>query len=276
MLEIPEAQVIAQQINAILKGERVQSVVVNASPHKFAWFNGDPAAYAPLLSGLCLDGAIARGGQVEISFGSVNLLLCDGISARFVAAGQPLPKTHQLLIEFDSGSDLCCSVQMYGGLYAFHSGDFQNPYYLAACEKPSPLTDAFSAVYFDRLRAESDPKFSAKAFLATEQRVPGLGNGVLQDILYCAGLHPKQKIGTLTDAEFAKLYRCVVDTLRDMARLGGRDVECDLYGNPGGYHTRCSRLTLGTPCAVCGNSITKENYMGGAVYVCPGCQSARR
>ena len=69
MLEIPEAQVIAQQINAKLKGERVLSVIVNASPHKFAWFNGDPEAYAPLFSGLCLDSANARGGQVEISFG---------------------------------------------------------------------------------------------------------------------------------------------------------------------------------------------------------------
>lgn len=275
MLEIPEAQVIAQQINAKLKGERVQSVIVNASPHKFAWFNGDPEAYAPLFSGLCLDSANARGGQVEISFGSVRLVLCDGVNARYIPANQPSPKTHQLLIAFESGATLCFTVQMYGGLYAFRDGDFNNPYYLAACEKPSPLTDAFSAEYFERLRADSSPKLSAKAFLATEQRVPGLGNGVLQDILYCAGIHPKRKLGTLADTEYAKLYRCVIDTLRDMVRLGGRDVESDLYGNPGGYRTRCSRLTLGTPCAVCGASIVKESYMGGAVYVCPVCQPVR-
>lgn|GEM_PF-2077218 len=30
-----------------------------------------------------------------------------------------------------------------------------------------------------------------KAFLATEQRIPGLGNGVLQDILWTARIHPK-------------------------------------------------------------------------------------
>ena len=276
MLEIPEAQVIAQQINTLLKGERVQSVIVNASPHKFAWFHGDPTAYAPLFSGLSLDGAEARGGQVEIAFGSAKLLLCDGINARFVAANQPRPKTQQLLIEFGSGSALCCSVQMYGGLYAFSNGDFQNPYYLAACEKPSPLTDAFSVDYFRRLRTENDPKLSIKAFLATEQRVHGLGNGVLQDILYHAGLHPKQKISTLTDTEFMKLYTCLVETLRAMTQLGGRDVENDLYGNPGGYRTCCSRLTLGTVCAVCGTNIIKENYMGGAVYLCPGCQPVRK
>ena len=84
-----------------------------------------------------------------------------------------------------------------------------------------PLTDAFSGEYFERLRADSSPKLSVKAFLATEQRVPGLGNGVLQDILYCAGIHPKRKLGTLADTEYAKLYRCVIDTLRDMVRLGG-------------------------------------------------------
>lgn len=276
MLEIPEAQVIAQQINVTLRGECVRSVIANASPHKFAWFNGAPEDCVPLFTGLCLDGAAAHGGQVEIAFGSVRLVLCDGVNLRYQPAGQPRPKTHQLLIEFSGGGALCCSVQMYGGLYAFRNGDFQNPYYQAACGKPSPLTDAFSFDYFDRLRTGSDSGLSAKAFLATEQRVPGLGNGVLQDILYCAGIHPKRKLATLSDTEYRKLYHCLVDTLRDMVRQGGRDVECDLFGNPGGYRTRCSRLSVGTPCAVCGTAILKESYMGGAVYVCPVCQPMQK
>ncbi|MCQ4762422.1 hypothetical protein NE555_17590, partial [Alistipes onderdonkii] len=41
----------------------------------------------------------------------------------------------------------------------------------------SPLGDGFDAAYFDRLVAGAKPNLSAKAFLATEQRIPGLGNG---------------------------------------------------------------------------------------------------
>lgn len=40
-----------------------------------------------------------------------------------------------------------------------------------------------------------------KAFLAAEQRFPGIGNGVLQDILLESGIHPKRKISTLRDLE---------------------------------------------------------------------------
>jgi formamidopyrimidine-DNA glycosylase len=42
---------------------------------------------------------------------------------------------------------------------------------------------------------------SAKAFLATEQRIPGLGNGVLQDILFTAGIHPKRKMAAISEEE---------------------------------------------------------------------------
>lgn len=72
-----------------------------------------------------------------------------------------------------------------------------NPYYLVAKEKPSPLSEQFDYPYFlNILSAPSAEKLSAKAVLATEQRIPGIGNGVLQDILYNAGLHPKRKVGT--------------------------------------------------------------------------------
>jgi len=50
---------------------------------------------------------------------------------------------------------------------------------------------------------------SAKAVLATQQRIPGLGNGVLQDVLWRAGVHPKRKLGTVSAAGREKLYGAV-------------------------------------------------------------------
>ena len=274
MLEIPEAYVLAQQLEATVVGKAVQGVIANASPHKFAWFHGDPALYAPQLTGLAVEGAQPRGGQVELRLGAMRLVLCEGINARYLAPGEAPPKTHQLLLSFADGSALSCTVQMYGGMYAFAQGTLDNPYYLLSCQKPSPLTEGFSEAYFEGLRRDADAKLSLKAFLATEQRVPGLGNGVLQDLLFEARLHPKRKLGTLSDSAYAGLYHTVVDTLWAMARAGGRDVETDLFGRAGGYATRCSRLTVGQPCAVCGTAIAKESYMGGAIYFCPTCQPA--
>jgi formamidopyrimidine-DNA glycosylase len=51
------------------------------------------------------------------------------------------------------------------------------------------------------LSPDAVQKLSLKAALATEQRIPGLGNGSLQDILWQAHLHPKRKTNTLSDEE---------------------------------------------------------------------------
>jgi formamidopyrimidine-DNA glycosylase len=212
--------------------------------------------------------------MVEIWAGPERILLGDGVSLRYFPAGERLPSKHQLLIEFDDSSSLVGSVQMYGGLWAFPAGEFDNQYYLAAKQKPSPLTDEFDYAYFGSLlEGEKLESLSAKAFLATEQRIPGLGNGVLQDILWAARIHPRRKVATLSDQELRGLFGSVKSVLREMAARGGRDTERDLYGRPGSYKTVLSRNTVDTPCPACGTTIKKEAYMGGSVYYCGGCQS---
>jgi formamidopyrimidine-DNA glycosylase len=155
----------------------------------------------------------------------------------------------------------------------FREGGCDNEYYLGALARPSVFTDAFDAAYFAGILEQPGmEKLSAKAFLATEQRIPGLGNGVLQDILIRAGIHPKTKIAGLDEERRKRLFHAVKETLAEMSDGGGRDTEMDLDGNPGGYRTILSRKTVGTPCPACGQVIEKAAYMGGSVYFCPGCQ----
>ncbi len=141
-------------------------------------------------------------------------------------------------------------------------------------KSPQPLNDdLFTEAYFLLLLAgEAVQKLSLKAALATEQRIPGLGNGVLQDILWNARLSPKRKVNTLTAHETHTLFATLKHTLAEMTRLGGRDTEKDLFGNPGGYPVVMSAKNNGAPCPNCGTSITKEAYMGGSVYFCRDCQ----
>ena len=103
---------------------------------------------------------------------------------------------------------------MYGGLWCFKEGDFENQYYFLAKEKLSPLSNEFDRTYFDSIiSAPGNEKISTKALLATEQRIPGLGNGVLQDILYNARIHPKRKVNTFTDTDIENLYNSIKSTL---------------------------------------------------------------
>ncbi len=273
MIEIPESIVLAKQLNKTVKSKVIKSVTVNQSPHKFAWFHGEPEQYNSLLKGKKIVVAKAFGGKVEIEVEDIRIAFSEGINLRYAENEKGLPKKHQLLIGFTDGTYLVASVQMYGGMLAFKEGAIDNEYYLKAYSAVNPIGDDFSMNYFTKLISkEGMEKLSIKAFLATEQRIPGLGNGVLQDILFNAKIHPRRKVNTLNDDEIHALFDSIKSTLSEMAENGGRDTEKDLFGNPGGYKTKASKFTKSTPCPECGGAIVKKDYLGGSVYYCEGCQ----
>lgn len=273
MIEIPEAIELSKQICENISGKEIINVTAAASPHKFAWYHGEPAGYHDLLSGKVLGAAKGVGSMVEVTAGDAVLLFSEGVSLRFHGTGEKRPEKHQLLVEFEDLSALSASVQMYGGLFCFKAGDFVNKYYDIAKEKPSPISEQFNEAYFDSIiSAPENAGLSAKALLATEQRIPGLGNGVLQDVLFNGTIHPKRKVRSLSDSDREKLYKSLKNTLAHMTFKGGRDTERDLFGCYGGYKSVLSKNTVGKPCPVCGELVKKEAYLGGSIYFCPGCQ----
>lgn len=276
MLEHPECHVIADQMNQTIRGKTVRNVYAGLSPHKFAFFTGDPALYHGFISGKMIGPTRAIGPMMETEIGDYRLLMGDGVNVRFFGPQDKLPAKIQLQLEFEDSSFLVCTVQMYGGMWLFRPGENDSVYYAAAVEKPSPLTKEFSEDYFMDLCRDAKQNLSAKAFLATEQRIPGLGNGVLQDILFRARLHPKTKLETLPEERRKELHRIVKDTLFEMTAKGGRDTEKDLFGASGGYQTILSSKTVSQPCPVCGGDIVKQPYLGGSVYFCPQCQPLDR
>lgn len=273
MIEIPEAIVLAEQCKQILMGKVVEEVLAGQSPHKFAWYVGEPEDYPKKLLGKRVQTAQAFGGHIEMELGDVFLAFSDGIQLSYLEVNQKPPKKHQLLIRFTDQSALVASVRMYGGMWCFYEGEWDNIYYQLAKEKPGPLDSVFTPAYFRALiNEETVQTLSAKAFLATEQRIPGLRNGVLQDILFDAGIHPKRKLFGLSASERDGLYHSIQRVLSDMVEKRGRDTEKDLLGQPGGYRTKMCRKTLGLDCPKCGSKIQKASYLGGSIYYCPGCQ----
>lgn len=275
MLEIPEAKVVSDQLSKTIVGKTIRRVTANASPHKFAFFTGDPAGYDELFAGREITSAEPLAGQIELTAGDLKLVLSDGVNLRYFAIPEQKPEKHQLRIDFDDLSAVICTVQMYGMIWGFRAGENDNPYYLVAREKPNPLTSAFDSAYFAEILNAAKPNLSIKGVLATEQRIPGLGNGVLQDILFNARINPKSKLAALTDLEKEDLYDSVKHTLRDMTDKGGRDTEKDLFGCSGGYATIMSSKTLNDPCPRCGKAVVRLAYLGGNVYFCPHCQPVK-
>lgn len=276
MIELPEALCRAEELKENLAGKTVEKVDPPSSPHKFCWFNGEPEEYDGMLAGRTVEMAEGFGSYAELFFdGGKRLCVNDGVNLRLIEAGGKQPDKYQLRIHFTDGMSLAFTVAMYGGIIC-HDGSWENEYYKKSREGVPPLSEDFDPAYFESLLETVKPSMSAKAFLATEQRIPGIGNGVLQDILFEAGIHPKCQVGTWHQKERQAVFSALKSVLREMTKRGGRDTEKDLFGRPGRYRTRMSKNTLGQPCPRCRTEIVKMAYLGGAVYFCPWCQVSKK
>jgi len=275
MIELPETYVLAEQIEKTLKGNKIASAVANAHPHAFAWYTGDPGMYDGKLRGKTVTASTPGtgytcGGNTEIL--CEDMLLVISTPIKYHISGSKLPAKHQLLIEFEDASRMSCTVQMWGAMFLMSVENGEVPAEYEKNKKPDPLTDGFDEGYFNSLWVTANPGLSAKAFLATEQRIPGFGNGVLHDVLWNANIHPKRKLQTMDESDRKKLFGSVKSTLYAMKTNGGRDTEKDLFGIKGGYKCVLSANTYKDSCPGCGGPIIREAYLGGNIYYCPVCQ----
>jgi len=292
-MSLAENQVISNQLQNTVVGKKIVRTIANQNPHSFVWFATEPR-YAFAAKEVShkqaeqydemLTGKIIKGSDVHFgSYSTYNFLyvgdrvLMFGIPTRYYAAGEKLPKRHQLLLTFDDGSAMALCGSLGGTIYLFRVNkqglaiDYMPPSF------PSVLSDDFSELFFLDLIKNTDltklqPAKSVKCFLATKNRIPGLDNVILHEILWEAQVNPKSIMATLGQDEYKRLYAAIKKVFPAVIAAGGRDTERDIFGNFGSYATKASKNTLGKPCDRCGELIVKESYMGGVVYYCPKCQ----
>jgi formamidopyrimidine-DNA glycosylase len=114
MIEIPESKTISHQAGNALVNKRISKVYEATSPHKFAFYSGDPTEYAKLLTGRQIKSAKGHGMFVDLYCdGDICITIGEGINMRYCPAGEQHPKKHQLLIEFVDGSFLVFTVAGY-------------------------------------------------------------------------------------------------------------------------------------------------------------------
>ncbi len=273
MLELPEVLTLSKQAGETLSGKTITQVFNATKPHKFAFYNSDPLEYGKLLVGKTVKSSKGYGMFVDFYLSdNITMNIGDGVIARYYPSGAEIPANYQLLIVFDDESFLVFTIAMYGFINVYPDGIIDNKYYNLSRESISPLSEEYTEKEFEKLFTEAKKSLSAKALLATEQRIPGVGNGVTQDILFNARIHPKQKVLSLSDARKKTLFNSLKETLKDMTLAGGRDTQPDLFGSNGSYQTILSAKTWKNPCPRCSSTIVKEAYLGGSVYYCPECQ----
>jgi len=292
-MSLVENHVISNQLRNTVVGKTIVKTVANQNQHNFVWFATEPQyvfsapdvsnreakKYDSLLTGKAIKNSDVHFG----GYGTYNFLyigdraLMFSLPARYYAAGEKPPKRHQLYLTFNDGSSLAMCASLGGMIYLFKVNkeglaiDYLPPNF------PSVLSDDFSESFFLEFIKNTDltklkPAKTVKCFLAAKNRIPGLDNSILHEILWEAKVNPKSVMSALGQNDYKRLYTAIKKVFPAAIKASGRDNEKDLFGNNGGYITRASKNTLGKPCKRCSEKIVKEAYMGGVVYYCPKCQ----
>ena len=275
MIELPEAMIIARQMNKELKGKHIASCIRGNAPHKFAFYSRPPEEYESILKDKTMGPTIENGSLILASVEPDYVLVLGGGGERilFHRSKDTLPKKHQLLLHFQDDTYLTVTVQGWGHAQLFNPSEFAAHPYVGK-KGVSPLSEVFTFGSFQGLfgdLAEEDPR-SIKYFIISKPGVWGVGNGYLQDILFRAKIHPRKRCIDITEKEKRALYEAIRETLKQAVEQDGRDTEFDLYNRPGGYQRILDSKKVGRPCPECGTPIEKIQFLGGASYFCPNCQ----
>ncbi|MEZ4392601.1 MAG: DNA-formamidopyrimidine glycosylase family protein [Polyangiales bacterium] len=105
-----------------------------------------------------------------------------------------------------------------------------------------------------------------KAVLLRQERFPGVGNWMADEILWRAGLHPARRAGALDGAEVARLRRAVRRVARDALTAIAED-----WSYPASW-LFAHRWTDGGDCPRCAQALRRQPIGGRTTCWCPGCQ----
>ena len=276
MIELPEAITLSRQFNETLRGKNIAECMRGNAPHKFAFYTLSPEEYAAILPGKVLGTAYDQGNGIFLpAEPDYTLIFGHGGERIFLHAdASTLPAKHQFLLRFTDGTYLTVTVQMWGSAQLHKTAEMTLNKNFYGFDMISPLSAEFNEDYFLNLFGylPAGSKDSVKFFMISKPGVWGVGNGYLQDILFRARLHPRRRALETSLKERRELYKATMETLHLAVECGGRESELDLFGQPGRYQKLLDSTSAGKPCPVCGTTIEKIQFMGGASYFCPNCQ----
>jgi formamidopyrimidine-DNA glycosylase len=118
-------------------------------------------------------------------------------------------------------------------------------------------------------------KGSLKKQLTDQSIIAGIGNCYSDEICFVAGVLPSRISFSLTDEEWATLYRSMKSVLLEAAQAGGYMDEAFFTGDvrTGQYNDQCKVYDReGQPCYRCGQTIVRRDVSAKKSFCCPNCQ----
>lgn len=185
-------------------GGRITTVRLNAGKRIFR--GSDPRELVRTLTGTRLLESFAAAKQMLFHFSGDNWLgIHLGMSGELrVEPPAYAPGKHDHLVLVQKERQLVLNDPRMFGRVLFHHGKAEPAWWISIA--PAILSPAFTVdAVADFLHRRT--KAPIKAVLLMQERFPGIGNWMADEILWRAALHPKRPAGSLTPAEIRILHR---------------------------------------------------------------------
>lgn len=276
MPELPEAEVVAQQLRTNLIGATLADYwvgrmdIVREGGHTFPWYRG------AILQ------RIQRFGK-SVALGFVKEHECCYIVAELGMTGLLLfrsvlvkhPQHVHVRLSFTGGKEpelRYWNPRRFGRLSLLDQKGLDR--YVARRFGCDPL----SVSRHDFVQLLRERRGRLKPLLMHQQVIAGIGNIYANEILFRTGLHPNREVSRIREATLMKLYDNMQRVLREAVVDGGSSVR-DFFA-PDGSEGRYKRHHLaygkeGQPCPNgCGRLIRRLQSERSSFF-CPLCQSKK-
>ena len=276
-VELPEALILAEQMNEELKGKRIAACQLRDTDRmqRIGFINKDLTDFDRLVGG-GIESAASRGNTILVKLDNgMNLIITPEYGGRtfYHSDASAAPEKYHLRVDFTDGAALTVRLTSMGVIRAAGDSELGESYVYRRdfSEKASPVEEAFTFEEFSELISGMNRQLK-QVLVGKDAVVVGLSNSAFQDVIYRAGLHPKRKASGLSGDERRSLYDAIRLVMEERIRLGGKDRFQDLYGRQGGYTPAIGPNMKGQECPACGTLIERLSHGGGHVYLCSKCQ----
>lgn len=276
MPELPEAEVVAQQLRDRLLGAQLHEIwvgradIVREGLTTVPWYRG-----VSLQSVERYGKSVAMGFQHEgvsryvmAELGMTGLLL-------FQSAQTKHPQHVHAKLWFENAQEpelRYWNPRRFGRLSLLDQEGLDR--YIARRFGLDPLSTSLE----DFLRVLHGRRARLKSLLMHQQVIAGIGNIYANEILFRVGLHPHVLASRLSVNRIEQLYRVMREVLNEAITHGGSSIR-DFFapdGTEGRYKRR--HLVYGKTGQLCSNrcgGIIRRFQSERSAYFCPRCQSLR-
>ncbi len=243
-------------------GDQVVEVVCRERARIYR--TAEPAKIRRGLKGKKLTGIETKGKQMRFVFEEASLGLHLGMTGKLLVKGKEheAGRHDHLVIRQTKRSLVFRDARMFGALKFDPS--LEPDWWVKL--PPEVVSRAFTLkVVTEYLRRRKGSPL--KAVLLQQERFPGVGNWMADEILWRCGLHPARRAGTLSEEEMGTLFRETKQLCRDALRIIGTK-----YGRPPTSWLFRHRWRRGGKCPKDGAMLERATIGGRTTAWCPKCQ----